>query len=86
MQVNFFLDLWDEYFPAVEAQRQFETAVDGGGSPNCSNTTRSRASYGSTNGGERTIKRMIRTDAAACNPALDIVHSEDVVTPTARVG
>jgi NitT/TauT family transport system ATP-binding protein len=30
MRVDFFLDLWDEYFPAAEAQRQFETAVDWG--------------------------------------------------------
>jgi NitT/TauT family transport system ATP-binding protein len=30
MRVEFFLDLWDEYFPAEEAQRQFETAVDWG--------------------------------------------------------
>jgi len=30
MGVDFFLDLWDEYFPAAEAQRQFETAVDWG--------------------------------------------------------
>jgi NitT/TauT family transport system ATP-binding protein len=30
MRVDFFLDFWDEYFPAAEAQRQFETAVDWG--------------------------------------------------------
>jgi NitT/TauT family transport system ATP-binding protein len=30
MRVDFFLDLWDEYFPAAEAQRQCETAVDWG--------------------------------------------------------
>jgi NitT/TauT family transport system ATP-binding protein len=30
MRIDFFLDLWDEYFPAAEAQRQFETAVDWG--------------------------------------------------------
>jgi NitT/TauT family transport system ATP-binding protein len=30
MRVDFFLDLWDEYFPSAEAQRQFETAVDWG--------------------------------------------------------
>jgi NitT/TauT family transport system ATP-binding protein len=28
MRVDFFLDFWDEYFPAAEAQRQLETAVD----------------------------------------------------------
>jgi NitT/TauT family transport system ATP-binding protein len=28
MRVDFFLDLWDEYFPAAEVQRQFATAVD----------------------------------------------------------
>jgi NitT/TauT family transport system ATP-binding protein len=30
MRVDFFLDLWDEYFPEGEAQRQFATAVDWG--------------------------------------------------------
>jgi len=30
MRVDFFMDLWDEYFPAQEAKRQFETAVDWG--------------------------------------------------------
>jgi NitT/TauT family transport system ATP-binding protein len=30
MRIDFFLDFWDEYFPAAEAQRQFETAVDWG--------------------------------------------------------
>jgi NitT/TauT family transport system ATP-binding protein len=30
MRVDFFLDFWDEYFPAAEAQRQLETAVDWG--------------------------------------------------------
>jgi NitT/TauT family transport system ATP-binding protein len=30
MRVDFFLDLWDEYFPEAEAQRQFATAVDWG--------------------------------------------------------
>jgi NitT/TauT family transport system ATP-binding protein len=30
MRIDFFLDLWDEYFPAAEAQRQFETTVDWG--------------------------------------------------------
>jgi NitT/TauT family transport system ATP-binding protein len=30
MRVDFFLDFWDEYFPAADAQRQFETAVDWG--------------------------------------------------------
>jgi NitT/TauT family transport system ATP-binding protein len=30
MRVDFFLDLWDEYFPAAEVQRQLETAVDWG--------------------------------------------------------
>jgi NitT/TauT family transport system ATP-binding protein len=30
MRVDFFLDLWDEYFPAADAQRQFATAVDWG--------------------------------------------------------
>jgi NitT/TauT family transport system ATP-binding protein len=30
MREDFFLDLWDEYFPREEAQRQFGTAVDWG--------------------------------------------------------
>jgi NitT/TauT family transport system ATP-binding protein len=30
MRVDFFLDLWDEYFPEAEAQKQFATAVDWG--------------------------------------------------------
>ena len=30
MRVDFFLDLWDEYFPTAEVQRQLETAVDWG--------------------------------------------------------
>jgi NitT/TauT family transport system ATP-binding protein len=30
MPGDFFLDLWDEYFPAEEAQRQFDTAIDWG--------------------------------------------------------
>lgn len=30
MREDFFLDLWDEYFPREEAQRQFATAVDWG--------------------------------------------------------
>jgi NitT/TauT family transport system ATP-binding protein len=30
MRAEFFLDLWDEYFPHVEAERQFATAVDWG--------------------------------------------------------
>ncbi len=30
MRSDFFIDLLDEYFPAAEAQRQFDTAVDWG--------------------------------------------------------
>jgi NitT/TauT family transport system ATP-binding protein len=30
LRADFFLDLWDEYFPAEEAQRQLATAVDWG--------------------------------------------------------
>jgi NitT/TauT family transport system ATP-binding protein len=30
MRADFFLDLWDEYFPEEEVQRQFATAVDWG--------------------------------------------------------
>ncbi len=30
MRADFFVDLLDEYYPAAEAQRQFETAVDWG--------------------------------------------------------
>jgi len=30
MRADFFLDLWDEYFPHEEAERQFATAVDWG--------------------------------------------------------
>ncbi|PPS41497.1 nitrate/sulfonate/bicarbonate ABC transporter ATP-binding protein [Chroococcidiopsis sp. TS-821] len=30
MRADFFLDLWDEYFPHIEAERQFATAVDWG--------------------------------------------------------
>jgi NitT/TauT family transport system ATP-binding protein len=30
MRSDFFLDLWDEYFPHAEAERQFATAVDWG--------------------------------------------------------
>jgi NitT/TauT family transport system ATP-binding protein len=30
MLADFFLDLWDEYFPEQEAQRQFATAIDWG--------------------------------------------------------
>ncbi|MES1026576.1 AAA-associated domain-containing protein [Gloeocapsa sp. BRSZ] len=30
MRADFFLDLWDEYFPRSEAERQFATAVDWG--------------------------------------------------------
>jgi NitT/TauT family transport system ATP-binding protein len=30
MRADFFLDLWNEYFPHVEAERQFATAVDWG--------------------------------------------------------
>jgi NitT/TauT family transport system ATP-binding protein len=30
MRTDFFLDLWDEYFPEAEVQRQFATAVDWG--------------------------------------------------------
>ncbi|OKH21964.1 nitrate/sulfonate/bicarbonate ABC transporter ATP-binding protein [Chroogloeocystis siderophila] len=30
MRADFFLDLWDEYFPHAEAERQFATAVDWG--------------------------------------------------------
>ncbi|MBV8172486.1 MAG: nitrate/sulfonate/bicarbonate ABC transporter ATP-binding protein [Candidatus Eremiobacteraeota bacterium] len=30
MRADFFLDLWDEYFPADDAQRQFATAIEWG--------------------------------------------------------
>jgi NitT/TauT family transport system ATP-binding protein len=30
MRADFFLDLWDEHFPHIEAERQFATAVDWG--------------------------------------------------------
>jgi len=30
MRADFFLDLWDDYFPKAEAERQFATAIDWG--------------------------------------------------------
>ena len=30
MRADFFLDVWDEYVPHAEAERQFATAVDWG--------------------------------------------------------